>query len=202
VVIPFLGKDLLRGELVCLVRPTTEDIIHITKWSADMEYQRLLRRGMVYPGSLEEHEAWFADMEKGERSYPFSIRTLVEDRLVGVLVIKDIYWQARHCSFFIGLGNPEMRGRGYGSDAIRVMLKYVFLEMNLNRVGLEVLSYNEGAMRSYQRVGFKLEGTLRAFAYRDGVYYDMHIMGILRSEWEALYNQPAITYSPSAVETE
>jgi RimJ/RimL family protein N-acetyltransferase len=157
---------------------------------------------MVYPGSLEEHEEWFAEMEKGERSFPFSIRTLVEDRLVGVLVIKDIYWQARHCSFFIGLGNPEMRGRGYGSDAIRVMLKFVFLEMNLNRVGLEVMSYNEAAIRSYQRVGFKLEGTLRAFTYRDSVYYDMHLMGILRSEWEALYNQPAVTYVPSGVETE
>lgn len=201
-VIPFLGKDLLRGELVCLTRPTKEDIIHITKWSADMEYQRLARRGMVYPESLEEHEEWFAEMAKSAHSYPFAIRTLVEDRLVGLVLIKDIFWQARHCSFFIGLGNPEMRGRGYGTDAIRVMLRYVFLEMNLNRVGLEVLSYNQAAMRSYQRVGFKLEGTLRAFSYRDGVYYDMHIMGILRSEWEALYNQPSITYVPSAVETE
>jgi RimJ/RimL family protein N-acetyltransferase len=126
----------------------------------------------------------------------------VEDRLVGILIIKDIFWQARHCSFFIGLGNPEMRGRGYGTDAIRVMLKYAFLEMNLNRIGLEVLSYNKTAIRSYQRVGFKLEGTLRAFAYRDGVYYDMHIMGILRSEWETLYNQPAVMYVPSVVETE
>jgi RimJ/RimL family protein N-acetyltransferase len=157
---------------------------------------------MVYPGSLEEHEEWFAQMSKDERNYAFAVRTLVEDRLVGLLVIKDIFWQARHCSFFIGIGNPEMRGRGFGSDAVRVMLKYAFLEMNLNRVGLEVLSYNEAALRSYQRVGFRLEGSLRAFAYRDGIYYDMHVMGILRSEWEALYNQPAITYVPSGAALE
>lgn len=196
--VPFLGKDLLRGDLVCLARPTKEDIAHFAKWSADMEYQRLLRRGMVYPGSLEEHEAWFAEMAKDEQSFPFSIRTLVEDRLVGMLVIKDIFWQARHCSFFIGLGNPEMRGRGYGSDAIRVMLKYAFLEMNMNRVGLEVMSYNAAALHSYERVGFQLEGTLRAYTYRDGVYYDMHVMGILRNEWEALYNQPAVSYLPTS----
>lgn len=194
---PFLGKDLLQGELVCLTRPTKDDIAHFARWSADMEYQRLLRRGMVYPGSVDDHEAWFADMWKAEDSYPFSIRTIVEDRLVGLLVIKDIFWQARHCSFFIGIGNPEMRGRGYGSDAVRVMLKYAFLEMNLNRVGLEVMAYNEAAMRSYQNVGFRLDGTLRAFVYRDGVYYDIHTMSILRSEWETLYNQPPIMYPTS-----
>lgn len=200
--LPFLGKELLRGDVVCLTRPSKEDIGHFAKWSADMEYQRLLRRGMVYPGSLEEHEAWFAEMAKSEADYPFAIRTLVEDRLVGMLVVKDIFWQARHCSFFIGIGNPEMRGRGYGTDAIRTLLKYAFLEMNMNRIGLEVMSYNLPAIHSYQRVGFKLEGTLRAFAYRDGVYYDMHIMGILRSEWEQIYDQSAVTYAPSVAELE
>lgn len=200
--LPFLGKELLRGDLVCLTRPSKEDIGHIAKWSTDMEYQRLLRRGMVYPGSVEEHEEWFAEMIKNETGYPFAIRTLVEDRLVGILMIKDIFWQARHCTFFIGIGNPEMRGRGFGTDAIRILLKYAFLEMNMNRVGLEVLSYNQSAIHSYQRAGFKLEGTLRAFTYRDGVYYDMHVMGILRNEWEALYNQPAITYAPSVAEME
>ncbi len=200
--LPFLGKELLRGDVVCLTRPSKEDIGHFAKWSADMEYQRLLRRGMVYPGSLEEHEAWFAEMAKSEADYPFAIRTLVEDRLVGMLVVKDIFWQARHCSFFIGIGNPEMRGRGFGTDAIRTLLKYAFLEMNMNRIGLEVMSYNLPAIHSYQRVGFKLEGTLRAFAYRDGVYYDMHIMGILRSEWEQIYDQSAVTYAPSVAALE
>jgi RimJ/RimL family protein N-acetyltransferase len=184
---PFLGKDLLRGELIQLARPTKADIAEIARWSEDMEYQRLLRRGMVYPGSVEEHEDWFADMAKSEDMVPFVIRTLDEDKLIGLLVIKDIMWQARHCAFFIGIGEAEMRGRGYGVDAIHVMLKYAFLEMNLNRVGLEVMSYNEVGLRTYKKVGFRHEGILRAYGYRDGIYYDMHLMGILRSEWDALY---------------
>lgn len=184
---PFLGHELLLGRLVRLDRPTRDDIAEIARWSGDMGFQRLLRRGMVYPGSVEEHEAWFAEMARSDDTLPFVIRTRQDDRLIGFLVIKDIMWQARHCAFFIGIGDQEMRGRGYGVDAVRVMLKYAFLEMNLNRVGLEVLSYNEAALHTYQKAGFTHEGTLRAYAYRDGVYYDMHIMGILRDEWEALY---------------
>lgn len=191
---PFLGSELLVGKKVRLARPVEDDIATVAAWSLDLEYQRLLRRGMVYPGSVEEHRHWFEDMFKGEDYYPFSIRTLVEDRLVGLLVIKEIMWQARHCSFFIGIGDPSERGRGYGSDAVRVLLRYAFLEMNLNRVGLEVMAYNTDAIRAYQAAGFHSDGHLRAFVYRDGVYYDVRMMSILRSEWEALYDYPPVSY--------
>lgn len=194
---PFLGSDLLVGKKVRLARPVHDDIAVFAAWSLDLEYQRLLRRGMVYPGSVEEHVAWFAEMARQEdKYYPFSIRTLVEDRLVGLLVLKDIFWQARHCSFFIGIGDPTERGRGYGSDAVRVVLRYAFLEMNLNRVGLEVMAYNTEAIHAYQAAGFQVEGRLRAFVYRDGVYYDIETMSILRSEWEALYGYPPVAYPP------
>lgn len=198
---PFLGSELLVGKKVRLTRPVQEDIPVIAGWSLDLEYQRLLRRGMVYPGSVEDHIGWFEEMAKGETMFPFSVRTLVEDRLVGMLVIKDIMWQARHCSFFIGIGDPTERGRGYGSDAVRVLQRYAFLEMNLNRVGLEVMAYNEDAIRAYQAAGFHSEGHLRAFVYRDGVYYDVLLMSILRSEWEALYDYPPVSYPRSEVES-
>jgi RimJ/RimL family protein N-acetyltransferase len=126
---------------------------------------------------------------------PFAVRTLVEDRLVGLLVIKDIMWQARHCSFFIGIGDPTERGRGYGSDAVRVLLRYAFLEMNLNRVGLEVMAYNAEAIHAYEAAGFQQDGRLRAFVYRDGVYYDVLTMSILRAEWEHLYDYPPVKYA-------
>ena len=191
---PFLGSDLLIGRKVRLARPTADDVVTIAGWSLDLEYQRLLRRGMVYPGSVEEHRGWFDEMFRNEQSYPFAVRTLVEDRLVGLLVIKDIMWQARHCSFFIGIGDAGERGQGYGSDAVRVLLQYAFLEMNLNRVGLEVMAYNPDAVRAYEAAGFQHEGRLRAYVYRDGVYYDVLLMSILRSEWEAQTGQRPVRY--------
>jgi RimJ/RimL family protein N-acetyltransferase len=192
--IPFMGNELLRGDLVQLVMPTRDDITVFAKWTHDVEYSRLLRRGMIYPDTEEGHAEWFATMMKGENETPFSIRTLADDRLVGLLVIKDVMWQARHCSFFIGIGSADDRSKGFGTDAIRVMLKYIFLEMNLNAVRLEVMSYNPAGVRAYEKVGFKQDGTLRASVYRDGVYYDIHAMSMLRSEWEAKYGYPPITY--------
>jgi len=194
---PFLGNELLRGDLVTLSRPTKEDIPIIASWSHDIEYSRMLRRGLIYPDTAEDYEGWFAEMAKEESGYPFAIRRIEDNSLVGWLAIRAIFWQARHCSLVIGIGDQSQRGRGYGSDALRVALKYAFLEMNLNRVGLEVMSYNDAGIRAYSKVGFQHEGTLRAFVYRDGVYYDIYTMSILRSEWEAL-DKAAVSLPTSA----
>lgn len=184
--VPFLGDELLRGDLVRLARIREADYAAIARWSEDMEYQRLLRRSMVYPGDEGGIRDWLAKVDEYEFA-PFGIRALSDDRLVGMLALKDIFWQARNCSFFISIGDAADRGKGYGTDAVRVMLKYAFWEMNMHRVGLEVMSYNDAGKRSYEKVGFTPEGTLRQFVYRDGVYYDIELMSMLRSEWEARY---------------
>jgi RimJ/RimL family protein N-acetyltransferase len=67
---------------------------------------------------------------------------------------------------------------------MRVMLRYAFQELNLHRVALAVFGYNERAYKSYQKVGFQVEGTLRERLRRDGQRYDMITMGILRDEWQ------------------
>lgn len=188
-----LGNELLRGDLVYLARPTKQDALVMANWSADVEYSRLLRSGLVYPYPPEEYEHWFTELEKNQSGYPFAIHRIDDSSLIGYMALRGIFWQARHCSLVIGI-DPAMRGRGYGSDALRVSLKYAFLEMNLNRVGLEVMSYNQAGIRAYTKVGFKHEGKQRAFGYRDGVYYDLVLMSILRSEWEQLYGQPPVSY--------
>ncbi len=192
---PFMGNELLHGEHVYLAMPTRDDIATFAGWTHDIEYSRYLRRGMIYPDSVEGYLQWFGEMAKSEREIPYSIKTFDGDRLVGLLVIKDIMWASRHCSFFIGIGSATDRGKGYGTDAVRAMLKYIFLEMNLNAVRLEVMSYNPGGVRAYEKVGFRLDGTLRACVYRDGIYYDVHAMSLLRSEWEAKYGYPPVRYA-------
>ena len=193
---PFLGNDLLRGEWVALARPTSADYPVIASWSSDIEYMRMLRRGLVYPGSAEGFGNWLEGMMQNESGFPFAIRGREDGGLLGFVLIHDIFWQARHGSVVIGI-DPAQRGHGYGTDALRVLLKYAFLEMNFNRVGLEVMSYNAAGIRAYTKVGFVQEGRLRAFVYRDGVYYDILTMSILRPEWEALYlKSPASAAAP------
>lgn len=183
-----LGNELLRGELVHLTRMTREDIPLIVADRSDIGYLRHLMRSQVMPDGPESIEGWYKWLnEEGERPPSFVIRRLEDDAYVGTTAFKDIRWQSRHAFFWIGIGQSDMRGKGYGTDAVRVLLKYAFLEMNLNCVALEVLAYNAPALASYQKVGFRHDGSVRAFTYRDGAYYDMHLMSMTRDEWWGRY---------------
>jgi RimJ/RimL family protein N-acetyltransferase len=82
--------------------------------------------------------------------------------------------------------NPLDRGKGYGSEALKLLLQFAFLELNLHRIGLDVISYNEPAIRSYIRSGFSEEGRVREAIYREGKRYDRIYMGLLKQEWLAL----------------
>ena len=84
------------------------------------------------------------------------------------------------------MGEPEFWGKGYGSDAMNVILRFGFRQLNLNRVNLNVFEYNPRAIRSYEKVGFQIEGRERQWIAREGKRWDIIYMGILRREWEAL----------------
>jgi RimJ/RimL family protein N-acetyltransferase len=84
----------------------------------------------------------------------------------------------------IGIGEREYWGKGYSTDMMRVILRYAFTELNLNRVTLNVFEYNPRAVRSYEKAGFVVEGRERKAIHRDGKYWDVLFMGVLREEWE------------------
>lgn len=186
-----LGNELLRGDSVYLNRVTRDDLPKIVSMYSDLDFNRHLIRRDVRPFSLEETEDWFSHMSDEFGLPVFAIRTLDGDTLIGLCAFKDIRWASRHTFFWIGLGDPAARGKGYGPDATRILLKYAFLELNLNCVGLEVFAYNTPAIAAYEKVGFQHDGRVRAFMYRDGVYYDMLLMSMLREEWETRYGEAA-----------
>ena len=84
----------------------------------------------------------------------------------------------------IGIGDRACRDKGYGTETMRILLDFAFGELALHRVFLRVFEYNEHARHVYERVGFTHEATRREDCYRHGRYYDTHILGILRREWE------------------
>ena len=113
----------------------------------------------------------------------FRLRTLENDRLIGFVALHSIEWNNQAGLLAIGIGEAEYRNRGYGSDALRLILRYAFEELNLNRVGLDVIANNERAIAAYERAGFRREGAMRSAVQRDGRRHDRLIMGILREEW-------------------
>jgi RimJ/RimL family protein N-acetyltransferase len=89
---------------------------------------------------------------------------------------------ARHASVGISLG-LDAAGKGYGTDALRVLVDYAFTRRNLRRVHLIVVASNERAIASYRKVGFVEEGRRREHCWVRGAYVDEVLMGLLRSEW-------------------
>ncbi len=175
---------IFRGERLRLAAPLPEDAEVFARWTEDDVYLRLLDDDPVRPEPPSQF-ASFATGHDGATSTYFHLRTLDDDRLIGFVVLFNIKWRNQSAEMAIGIGNAADRGKGYGRDALRLILNYAFSELNLHRVGLTVLSYNEQAIRAYERAGFTREGVLRQIVQRDGQRYDLFAYGILRDEWLA-----------------
>jgi RimJ/RimL family protein N-acetyltransferase len=115
----------------------------------------------------------------------FRLRTMADDVLIGFVAIHGIEWNNRTGQLAIGIGDTNYRGKGFGAEALRLILRYAFYELNLNRVGLDVIEYNARAIQAYEKAGFRLEGRVRSAVLRDGNSYDRIMMGMLYSEWSA-----------------
>ena len=121
--------------------------------------------------------------------FEFYIRTLAEDKLIGELGLDVVNWVGRDAFVGLGIGETEYWSKGYGTDAMRLILQYAFTEANLQRVSLALHSYNERGLKSYEKAGFQLEGRSRGDQHREGKRTDTLWMGILREEWLGLDTQ-------------
>lgn len=160
------------------------DLSIIDGWQKDGEYKRLLDDSLALLQPLKVSREYFENHQKD--SYFFSIQTRKECKLIGFLELDGFNWLARDAWVGIGIGERDYQGRGYGTDAMRLALRFGFMELNLNRISLNVFEYNQRGIRCYEKAGFKLEGRERDSLERDGKRWDMLFMGILRSEWESL----------------
>jgi RimJ/RimL family protein N-acetyltransferase len=106
-----------------------------------------------------------------------------QDRLIGTTGLNQIDWRARRAVFGICVGDVDFQSRGYGIEAVRLVLRYGFEELNLNRIALSVFSHNLRAIRCYQKAGFVHEGCLREAWFQGGRYLDEYKFAILRDEW-------------------
>lgn len=183
-----MNSNLLHGELVRLAVMDPQEIAEaFCRWDHDSEYHRLLDSEPSNQHSIKKILEWIQkDQEKtAQDNYPFAIRTLDGDRLVGFIGLGGTLFHSGEAFVGIGIGERELWGKGYGTDAMRVILRYAFEELNLRRVTLDTFEYNPRAVHSYEKAGFVHEGRERSWLYREGRRWDMIYMGILREEWLA-----------------
>jgi RimJ/RimL family protein N-acetyltransferase len=176
---------ILTGQLTRLtaVNPDTDAEI-IARWSRDSQFWRLAHTEAALPELVKTARRRLEDQSIELQS--FTIHTLADDRLIGLIGLYTIFWLHREAFMGINIGERDFWGKGYGTDALRVLLRYAFDELNLYRVSLSVLEGNERAMRSYEKCGFRYEGRERRVWAYDGRRWDEIYMGLLREEWLAV----------------
>ena len=172
-----------------LIRLTTFDLEKETeslgRWDRDSEYQRLLFSG---PIAIYSPETIRGILEKEINEYGssiFAIHSLADDFMIGFTTLGGFNWQARSAWVGIGIGEPEYRGKGFGTDAMKTLAGYAFKQLNLNRINLAVFEYNPRAIRSYEKCGFVHEGSERQALKRGEQRWDLMFMGLLREDWLA-----------------
>ena len=181
-------NDVFTGKFVRLSAFDPEEMSKAwPRWFRNSEYFRLLNSSARPMQSPKAALKWMEE-EVGEMSpatYPFSIRTLAEDKLIGEIVLDVVDWSGRDAFVGLGIGETEYWSKGYGTDVMNVLLRFAFTEINLRRVTLTVFEYNPRAIRSYEKAGFQHEGRKRLLLNREGKRWDELYMGILREEWLA-----------------
>jgi RimJ/RimL family protein N-acetyltransferase len=174
----------IEGEQVVLRHHRPEDLPTVRQWYRDPELARLTRYSLT-PMSDDEIDRFFHGRLLSPESVAYAIDIRESGRLIGLTTFSNLDPDNGSVLFHISLGEQDTWGQGYGTEATRLMLGLAFDGIGLHRVSLSVFSFNERAIRSYEKAGFRLEGTARDAILRDGQRRDELTMGILAPEWRA-----------------
>lgn len=176
-------KNFLTGNKVILRKMTAEDYESYASIEDIMESRLLMNDGSPFPPTDRDHEQFLSEISSVKDDYMFGIELKDEKRFIGTIAVYLVNWRNGTCHVGISIG-PEHQGKGYGTNAMKVLLDFIFNYMNVNKVKLQVFSYNKRAILSYEKCGFLVEGILKEELFRFGKYHDIYVMGLLRTDWE------------------
>lgn len=178
--------SIIYGKRIRLRAIEREDVPKFHEWVNDPEVTRGL--AMYLPLSMQDEENWFDRMSKvdpDEKPLAIEIRKGKGWKLIGNCGVFGISLTNRSAELGIVIGEKSEWDKGYGAEAMTLLLQHGFETLNLNRIFLRVYEDNVRAVRSYEKAGFVLEGRQRQAVYKHGKYEDVLFMSVLRSEWDS-----------------
>ena len=159
-----------------------------SKWTHDAEFMRLYEIVPARPLSAamvkKQYEKLEKQVEEDKNLYYFAIRAREDDRLIGKAAIQWIEWTNGNGWLRLGIGAAGDRRKGYGAQALRMLLRFTFGELNLYRVSAAVPEYNEAAIALLKKAGFAEEVRRRKALERDGRRWDLLVFGLLNDQWQ------------------
>lgn len=174
----------IEGDLVAL-GPLRRDLLSLyQRWINDLDTTRTLDLP-PRPMTMEKELDWYDRQSKTEDDVPFTIYERETLRPIGNTGLHGVDHRNRSATFGILIGEPECRGKGYGTEATRLMLDYAFTALGLHNVMLTVFEFNPAGIRAYEKAGFKAIGRRRKCRMMGGKLWDEVHMDCLSSEFES-----------------
>lgn len=171
------------GEKVCLRAYKEEDIPIAAAFVNDKELKKFLVTNIPFPMTMWEEESWIKSQRSNSSGeYNFAIEDIQTKKYIGGCGIHTVNWLSRVATVGIMIGDKDYWGKGYGTDAMRLLMKFIFQDMNINKIRLNTFSFNERAIGCYKKCGFEVEGILRKEIFKEGKYYDEIIMAAFNKE--------------------
>lgn len=173
---------MIRGERIYLRAIERDDLERCHDWMNDEQLTATLAQR--HPISLAREADWVERATRGQdpSELNFAICLAQGDRHIGNCGFVGIDRENRTATLGIFIGERDCRGQGYGEETVRALCRFAFEEMDLRKIRLDVHAGNAGALKIYERVGFRREGVLREEQFRKGRPVDVIRMGLLRSE--------------------
>ncbi|MFL5641317.1 MAG: GNAT family N-acetyltransferase [Chloroflexota bacterium] len=176
--------EVLTGSKVVLRRHVPGNIDSFLRWYADPEIARLARY-QATPMRPEEIERFFAARVVGPDALAMAVHEKRTNRLVGTCAFSQLDGENGSALYHITIGESDVWGMGFGTEATQLMLDHAFGTLGLHRIALYVFEFNVRAIRAYTRCGFVIEGRSRESIWRDGRWWDELAMSVLESDWRA-----------------
>lgn len=172
-----VGKDVMLGLI-----SQKADMSHYADWVNDQDTTRFMAVGR-FPVTVQELRTYVRTYELNKNGLLLGIFLKKNKKHIGNISLTDIQWKDRHAEIGILIGDKRSRGRGCGTDAIRLVVEHAFGRLNLNKLYCGMIKGNEASRRAFLRIGFKVEGVLRQHFYINGSYLDCFRMGLLYNEY-------------------
>ncbi len=175
----------LCGERVYLRPLEKEDMTFLRVWANDAEIRKLT--GEVMPMSQTGADQFLERVKNDENRVWFVVVLRESDRIIGEAGLLRIFYPWRTADLTIILGDRFQWGKGYGREAVHLLLDYAFGALGLHRIAIGVVGFNERALRFYEKVGFRREGIQRDGYYFNHQFSDFIMMSILENEYRERY---------------
>lgn len=178
-------RGLLLGSRVRLTAIRDGDKEAVEGWFSHAHFLRYYDMLPAIPQSCKQIETLFREFEDSADKLMFAIRKNDDGKIIGVAGFYDVLWTNGVATTFIGVGDQSSAGKGYGKEAMELLLDFGFNELNFHRIQLSTIAYNHIAIKLYESLGFSREGIYREFILRDGQRFDMYLYGLLDAEWRS-----------------